>query len=363
MEICLTLSNLADPTNFYSFISKLHVWASSTSRYLLIHKTLFFYAEFIINSFLTSYPLVPAETSKRLISLPLDFSSAIYYFKQKDYRLNLVKSYLFIAHSKLLLNLESDARSLLTSAKASASSIFIPKETQNYIDFLSGLILFRVGELTLSTVSFLDSVESGNSEALKFFVLAKILSSDFDDARRKLRKYLEFSKLTIAQSEVEKLSLICRVGNAVLSKDLSSFSACLKILREQKKDFYDEIIFEKVQNMFESVLEKNLKDILDVYSTIRIQKIKDIIGVSYDDVEKKIFDFIVKGKLDGRIDEEKGLFIKEKKKRDHHSEYMKESKLVLEYILHNIRKIENLNLKLKKEEEIYHKSREKELNK
>ncbi|GFY66484.1 26S proteasome non-ATPase regulatory subunit 11 [Trichonephila inaurata madagascariensis] len=201
------------------------------------------------------------------------------------------------------------ARAALTAARTTANGIYCPPKLQAALDLQSG-ILHAADEKDFKTAFsyFFEAFEGYESVedpkavvALKYMLLSKIMLGEPDDVIS-----LTMGKLALKYAGVD-VDAMKTIAAASSKRSLADFQVALKKYKTQLID--DVIIRAHLDDLYDTMLEKNLCRIIEPYSKVQLQHVADIIELPLPTVEKKMSQMILDKKLNGILDQGQGILI------------------------------------------------------
>lgn len=258
-------------------------------------------------------------------------------FKKLDDKNSLVE--VLLLESKIYFNLKnfSKSKSCLTSAKTSANSIYCPTKLQGELDLMNGILLLQDKDFTTAFSYFFESFENfqlhNDSETnlitikvLKYMILSKIMINalkDIDQILSSINKNNGTSTTSTSKSaststttksspslditnnkEIEAMKSIAK---AYENNSLKELEDCLKINNLELTQ--DLIIRSHLNDLYDSLFEKNLLKLFEPYSCIEISHISSVIGLPIESIESKISSMILDKKFYGVLDQSNGWLI------------------------------------------------------
>ncbi|GME74528.1 unnamed protein product [[Candida] boidinii] len=289
-------------------------------------------------------------------SLQLRLSNLFYLKKNYNESLNLLESLLkefkklddknslvevLLLESKIYFNLKnfSKSKSCLTSAKTSANSIYCPTKLQGELDLMSGILLLQDKDFTTAFSYFFESFENfqlhNDSETnlitikvLKYMILSKIMINALKDIDQILSS---INKNNITNTTASSLSskstsstttktlpslditnnkeieAMKSIAKAYENNSLKELEDCLKFNSVELTQ--DVIIRSHLNDLYDSLYEKNLLKLFEPYSCIEISHISSVIGLPIESIESKISSMILDKKFYGVLDQSNGWLI------------------------------------------------------
>ncbi|OUM55994.1 hypothetical protein BVG19_g5632 [[Candida] boidinii] len=289
-------------------------------------------------------------------SLQLRLSNLFYLKKNYNESLNLLESLLkefkklddknslvevLLLESKIYFNLKnfSKSKSCLTSAKTSANSIYCPTKLQGELDLMSGILLLQDKDFTTAFSYFFESFENfqlhNDSETnlitikvLKYMILSKIMINALKDIDQILSSINKNNITNTTASSLSSKSTSTTTTKALPSLDITNnkeieamksiakayennslkeLEDCLKFNSLELTQ--DVIIRSHLNDLYDSLYEKNLLKLFEPYSCIEISHISSVIGLPIESIESKISSMILDKKFYGVLDQSNGWLI------------------------------------------------------
>ena len=194
----------------------------------------------------------------------------LYELKKKEDKILLVEAQL--VESKVYHALENlpKAKAALTSVKTTANSIYVVPILQAEIDMMSGLIATDEKDYTTAYSYFYETFEGYRSlgdntqaaKAFKFMLFSKIMNRQSDDALNLLNSAVAL-KYQNRHAEAMK-----EVAQANKQQNLLAFERCKEHYKHELLG--DEVIKRHFTLLYSSLLEDNLKKIIEPYSEVQI---------------------------------------------------------------------------------------------
>ncbi|GFT20179.1 26S proteasome non-ATPase regulatory subunit 11 [Nephila pilipes] len=201
------------------------------------------------------------------------------------------------------------ARAALTAARTTANGIYCPPKLQAALDLQSG-ILHAADEKDFKTAFsyFFEAFEGYESVedpkavvALKYMLLSKIMLGEPDDVLS-----LTMGKLALKYAGID-VDAMKTIATASSKRSLADFQTALKKYKKQLID--DVIIRAHLDDLYDTMLEKNLCRIIEPYSKVQLQHVAGVIELPLPTVEKKMSQMILDKKLNGILDQGQGILI------------------------------------------------------
>lgn len=200
------------------------------------------------------------------------------------------------------------ARAALTSARTTASSVYVPATVQGQLDLQAGLLHGDVSDFATAQSYFMEAFEQfdmGDEDndkaltALKYLKLAKLMQGKPDIVVKGEKTGEKYAHPILRAIE--------QVATAIQNRSLVQFQ---DILKKYSCEFEkDPVIKKHVEALYESILQENLLCIIEPYSRVQIQWIAQKIDLPQQDVERKLSRMILDRKLCGVLDQEAGVVV------------------------------------------------------
>lgn len=249
--------------------------------------------------------------------------------KKLDDKQLLVETHLL--ESKIhfaLLNLPK-AKAALTASRTAANAIYVSPQMQADIDNMSGTIHTEEGDYNTAHSYFLEAFEQLDQMnqqeamvALKYMMLCKILDS--------LRKALKLSSKGTVGSKSDESLLTGKQSVKYAGRDIDALQAIAKasnhrnlqeldqVLNEYKDELQEDLLIKHHLHILqEQLLESNLIRIIEPYSCVELSHVSNLMEMPSEDIERKLSQMILDGKLQGILDQGKGhLIVYEETEKD-----------------------------------------------
>ena len=166
------------------------------------------------------------------------------------------------------------AKAALTSVKTTANSIYVIPILQAEIDLMSGLIATDEKDYTTAYSYFYETFEGYRSmgdaqagTAFKFMLFSKIMNKQSDDALNLINSAIA---LKYQSRDIEAMK---EVAQANKQQNLLAFERCKEIYTHELLDNY--VIRRHFNFLYSSLLEDNLRKIIEAYSEVQIAYIAE----------------------------------------------------------------------------------------
>eukprot|EP01126_Amoeba_proteus_P007885 TRINITY_DN1287_c0_g1_i2.p1 TRINITY_DN1287_c0_g1~~TRINITY_DN1287_c0_g1_i2.p1 ORF type:complete len:427 (+),score=95.70 TRINITY_DN1287_c0_g1_i2:87-1367(+) len=275
--------------------------------------------------------IIWAETEKRtFLRLHLQNTLAEAYYKIQEHHeaLTTIKNLLrevkklddkmllitiFLLESKIQHALQHlpRARAALTAARSAANAIYCPPSLQAELDMHSGTLHAEERDYKTAYSYFYEAYENydtiGSNEpskaqardlavlCLKYMLLTKIISGSSEETSA-----LMSGKLALSFTD-PKLAAMRAIAKAYQQSSLGTFRDVIEEYREELSR--DPVIHRHLQQLYQSLLEKNLLRIVMPFEEVEISHIASLIQLDVGTVEKKLSQMILDKKLKGILDQ------------------------------------------------------------
>lgn len=231
--------------------------------------------------------------------------------REVDDKLLLVESHLL--ESKLIYETRNwpKAKAALTASKAATNSIYIQPLLQADIDQVAGMIHMAEKDYAIAYSYFYEAFEAYHtnklaSKAAKIFeymLLAKTMMNAPEDANALLA-----GRYGLAYGESNPTTeLMRKVLEAYKHRNVVELS---KVYEKYRKEIAeDKIIAAQTELLFDQLLEKNIVKVVTPYSRLQMSFLASKLGIDPNQVEQKICQMILDGKLSATLDQEKNELI------------------------------------------------------
>jgi len=223
----------------------------------------------------------------------------------------------------------SKAKAALTASRTCANAIYVAPVVQSGIDEMSGVLHCEEGDYNTAHSYFLeafeqlDQMEDGEKAllCLNYMMLCKILdavvkalgvSSKGGVGAKSSKAESDISNMITPRQAVKyagrSIEAMTAIANAAASRSLSQYSTVLKTYSTELND--NLLIRHHLSFLREQLLESNLIRIVEPYSVVEIEHVANKIGIMEGvEVERKLSQMILDGKLRGILDQGRGRLI------------------------------------------------------
>jgi len=184
----------------------------------------------------------------------------------------------------------SKSRTSLTAARTAANTIYLEQDIQAQIDMQAGILHAEEKDYKTAYSYFYEAFEGYSSLksqeentvlALKYMLLAKVMTNQVDDIKQILS-----GKMALKYN-VEEIEAMRAIAHSYKERSLKEFYAT----KEKYSKFIegDIVISVHLSNLYENLVEQNLLRIIEPYSCVDIAYIAKKIELDVQKVEKKTF--------------------------------------------------------------------------
>ena len=229
--------------------------------------------------------------------------------KKKDDKQLIVESQL--VESKVYHALENlpKAKAALTAVKTTANSIYVVPMLQAEIDMMSGLISSDEKDYNTAYSYFYETFEGYRSMneitlagyAFKFMLFSKVMGKNPDDAMNLINSSVS---LKFQNRDVEAMKA---VAQAAKQQNLLMFEKCKQVYEWELLD--DPVIKRHFTYLYNTLLEDNLKKIIEPYSEVQIDFVAQQIGLPMERILQKLSEMILDEVIKGTLDQGKNCLI------------------------------------------------------
>ena len=202
------------------------------------------------------------------------------------------------------------SKASLTSVKTASTSIYIVPLLQAQIDLQSGIISAEEKDFNTGYSYFYESFEGFNSlnekdlagRAIKYMLMSKIMDSKSEDALNILNSQLSL------KYQGRELECMREIAKAVKDQNLLSFENSKEVYKVELESDAN-VLAVHIGNLYETLMENNLKKIIEPYSEVQISYIAEKIGLPLPSVQQKLSEMILDQKIEGTLDQGRGCLI------------------------------------------------------
>ncbi|ORZ32215.1 PCI domain-domain-containing protein [Catenaria anguillulae PL171] len=200
------------------------------------------------------------------------------------------------------------SRASLTSARTSANSIYCPPLMQASLDMQSGVLHAEEKDFKTAYSYFYETLEGYASQedsravvALKYMLLCKIMLNLPEDVHSLLHH-----KIANRYSG-PNVDAMKAVAQAMEKRSLLDFEHALTKFKPQLND--DPVIRMHLASLYDTLLEQNLIRVIEPYSRVEIAHVAQLVKLPQAQVEQKLSQLILDGKINGVLDQGAGILI------------------------------------------------------
>ncbi|XP_066990489.1 uncharacterized protein [Macrobrachium rosenbergii] len=194
----------------------------------------------------------------------------------------------------------SKARANITTAKTEALKIYTPPDMQGELDLQSGIMQVAEGKDMETAFSYFKEAATGftsrrqRSQALKYMLLTKVMVNRSEEGEKAVR----------SQSHVQDIDEGVEAMLAITSAANKSSLADFKKTRAQYKDHLegDIVVASVLDDLYTSMMEKNLLNIVLPYERLQITYVAEKIGLPREEVERRLSQMILDKRINAQLD-------------------------------------------------------------
>jgi len=201
------------------------------------------------------------------------------------------------------------AKAALTSARTAANSIYCPPHLQARLDLQSGILHAEDKDYSTAYSYFFETFENLSAQddpsalgALKYMLLCKVMLNLPEDVTSLLS-----IKLASKYAQLRDVESMRAIARAHQQRNLADFEKALKDYQQELSS--DPTIRTHLAGLYDTLLETNLRRIVESYSVIEIAYIAQQVGQGRQAVEIKLSQMILDKSLHGVLDQGRGCLI------------------------------------------------------
>ena len=201
------------------------------------------------------------------------------------------------------------AKAALTSVKTTANSIYVIPMLQAEIDMMSGLISVDEKDYSTAYSYFYETFEGYRSmnqldlagAAFKFMLFSKVMSKNPDDCLNLINSSIS---LNYQNRDVEAMKSVAQAAKAM---NLLMFEKCKQVYEWELLE--DQVIKRHFTYLYNTLLEDNLKKIIEPYSEVQIDFVAKQIGLPMERILQKLSEMILDEVIRGTLDQGRNCLI------------------------------------------------------
>jgi len=229
--------------------------------------------------------------------------------KKFDDKLLLVEIFLVESRAHLALQNVPKAKGALTAARSNANSIYCPPTLQAEIDLQAGILCSVESDFKTAFSYFYEAFEGYSTlkdndsavRALKYMLLSKIMGGQYEDVYAAIN-----GKAGVKHAGVE-IAAMRAITDAYKARSIHKFQQVYAEYAPQLA--HDLLLSTHLQELQEKLLEQNLLRLLEPYSRVQIAHVATLIKLDREQVEAKLSEMVLDGKLNGILDQGTGDII------------------------------------------------------
>lgn len=295
--------------------------------------------KFWANTLLIELATVQFHNKNYKLSLEILQKKLISSFKKLDDKSSLIDLYILEFKNYYQLKNFVKAKNSLIACKTIIQSVYVNNLIVSELDMLNGIIFCENKDYQTAYSYFYESFNNyyeeyikmtGSSNKrgqdkihevknnkihhilislLKYMILCKIMANKVDE----IQSIYSLQAFRDTFKETDELNFIKDVVKAYNDNSLLEFNKILS----SNNTVQDELILKHLTILYDILLTKNLIKIIKPFDCIEVQHISNLIGMPYTDIELKISQLILDGKIVGKLNQDLGyLYIFDNSKED-----------------------------------------------
>ncbi|XBW35090.1 hypothetical protein QEN19_000652 [Hanseniaspora menglaensis] len=295
--------------------------------------------KFLANTLLIELATLQFHNKNYKLSLEILQKKLISSFKKLDDKSSLIDLYILEFKNYYQLKNFVKAKNSLISCKTIIQSVYVNNLIISELDMLNGIIFCENKDYQTAYSYFYESFNnyyeeyikssSGNAEKshdkihqvkvkklyeillslLKYMILCKIMANKVDE----IQSIYSLQAFRDTFKETKELNFIKDVVKAYNDNSLLEFNKILS----NNNIVQDQLILSHLTILYDILLTKNLIKIIEPFDCIEVQHISNLIGMPYKDIELKVSQLILDGKIIGKLNQDLGyLYIYDNVKED-----------------------------------------------
>lgn len=230
--------------------------------------------------------------------------------REMDDKHLLVESHLLETKIQFKMNNIPRAKSALTACRANSNSVFCSSLLIAEIETTAGMIHIWENDYKISFSYFYEAFEMFHQnkkperalQNFQYILLCKIMADSADEASNLLN-----GRFGIIYGQKGFSPVMALILEAYKNKDLVALQ---KIRSEHRPAIQqDQIISNQIRSLYTALLEKNIIKLTKPYTRVQLAYLSAKLGVSVRDLDQKISEMILDGKMNGTLDQGQGNLI------------------------------------------------------
>ncbi|KAL6929899.1 hypothetical protein ACO0SA_001303 [Hanseniaspora valbyensis] len=295
--------------------------------------------KFWANTLLIELATLQFHNKNYRLSLEILQKKLISSFKKLDDKSSLVDLYILEFKNYYQLKNFVKAKNSLISCKTIIQSVYVSNLIVSELDMLNGIIFCENKDYQTAYSYFYESFNNYYEEyikllgsktdksqdklyevktskiyqillsLLKYMILCKIMANKVDE----IQSIYSLQAFRDTFKETKELNFIKDVVKAYNDNSLLEFNKILST----NNTVQDDLILKHLTILYDILLTNNLIKIIKPFDCIEVQHISNLIGMPYKDIELKISQLILDGKIIGKLNQDLGyLYIFDNLKED-----------------------------------------------